>query len=80
MFYNHEMEEYAYDMMDALDLSHAIRKELWVVVPQEIFTPVWHSTISREHMASKGKTRTGIFIHTTYKAGSSGRQLYERMG
>jgi hypothetical protein len=84
MFYIHQVEPYAYDMMDAFDIPHAIRKELWVVVPQEVFTPTTWSTISRETSPSRRPT-SGVFINTKhigglYKGTCSGMQLHERMG
>jgi hypothetical protein len=86
MFYIHQVEPYAYDMMDALDMPRANRKKLWVVIPQEIFTPTTHSSVTRETSASrKPYPHTGVFIHTIqtgglYKGTAAGSQLHERMG
>ncbi len=84
MFYIHQVEPYAYDLMDALDTPHAIPDELWVVVPQEVFTPHTWSKISREPTGSR-RSPKGVFIHTThisgpYKGTAAGEQLHERMG
>ena len=82
--YIHEVEQYAFDMMDAVDIPHGERKDFVVVVPQEIFTPLSHTTITREKTANR-KQKTGIFLHSVQTAGrhvgtSVGMELHRKMG
>lgn len=82
--YVHEVEQYAYDMMDALDFPQANRKDFAIVVPQEVFTPTSHSTIAYDRIASSSQS-TKIFIHTIqtvgkYRGTAAGMRLHKRMG
>jgi len=45
--YAHQVEKYAFDIMDAVDVPHANRSKFSLVVPQEIYTATSKSTVER---------------------------------
>ena len=75
--YVHEAEEYEYDLMDAFDMPHATRKHFSLVVPQILFSPMYHTTIKYDgkFILFNSTRRTGPF-----KGQRVGIHLHARMG
>ncbi len=75
--YVETVAQYKYDLMDAFGMPHANRKHFSVVVPQEIFTPLYHMTIKYD---ARSIVHTATRRFGPHRSSVTSVRLYRRMG
>jgi len=75
--YVEKVAEYKYDLMDAFGMPHANRKHFSVVVPQEIFSPLYHTTVKYD---SRSLVLTASRRFAPHRSSVTSVRLYRRMG